>query len=508
MRIGHDDADPVGDRSQAVRAEVNRMLREDPSFAKGMMAYGGARRDVEVPNGLHVVMDRGYDENRGSFTGDMTLYGDEGLRREVQVRGFLDGDEAVIAQVRSTRKVTEVAGDGRDVHVADDVYLATIRDGRKVEDAVTYVTDATVRGHLLAAGGGFVLVDAMENVRPIVVSSPEMAADLREAVLDAADLGGIAKLEGMQSNLNLEGRIDLASISSTRTDYAEERTSYRMAIVEDAVRSYRTAEAERHFEVLGGESIARPELASKALEAVENRKGVVTPVDEPVGVPVRGGAFSIRDDGLDVTVRVHGEHPYDLKFGIDDEGNHFFHRLSMKATVLEGADTQVPLLRDVDVRVYRDGSVGVRDDLPSTSIYLATEGGRLYAVDGAVRNVSEVVGGVDDVDVRDLKRKVAGLEGVADAYAPVIGRIGDGPVRIGPVSSLEPDSYANADEVVSLVHAHRLVEARSGGLMSQASGVAAERGGGAEPTRSVGPQERTGWLDRMKEKIGLGGGRD
>lgn len=505
MRIGHDDADPVGDRSQAVRAEVNRMLKEDPSFAKGMMAHGGARQDVDAPNDLHVVMDRGYDENRGSFTGDMTLYGDDGLRRDVRVSGFLDGEEAVIAEIRSTRKVTQVAEDGRDVHVADDVYLATIRDGRRVEDAVTYVTDATVRGHLLAAGGGFVLVDVMENVRPIVVSSPEMAAELREAIFDAADLGGIAKLEGMQSNLNLEGRIDLASISSTRTDYAEDRTSYRMSIVDEAVRSYRTAEAERHFEAIGGESIARPDLAAKALEAVDARNGVVAPVDEPVGVPVRGGAFSIRDDGLDVTVRVHGEHPYDLKFGIDDEGNHFFHRLSMKATVLEGADTQVPLLRDVDVRVYRDGSVGVRDDLPSTSIYLATEGGRLYAVDGAVRNVSEVVGGVEDVDVRDLKRKVAGLDGVADAYAPVIGRIGHGPVRIGPVSSLEPDSYANADEVVSLVHAHRLVEARSGGLISQASGVAAKRADGAEPTRSVGPEAQPGWFDRMKERIGLGG---
>lgn len=505
MRIGHDDADPVADRSQAVRAEVNRMLEEDPSFARGMMAHGGASQDVEVPSRLHVVMDRGYDENRGSFTGDMTLYGDDGLRRDVRVRGFLDGDEAVIAEVRSTRKVTQVADDGRDVHVADDVYLATIRDGRKVEDAVTYVTDATVRGHLLAAGGGFVLVDAMENVRPIAVSSPEMAAQLREAVLDSADLGGIAKLEGMQSNLNLEGRIDLASISSTRTDYVEDRTSYRMSIVEEAVRSYRTAEAERHFEALGGESIARPDLAAKALEAVDARKGVVAPVDEPVGVPVRDGAFSIKDDGLDVTVRVHGENPYDLKFGIDDEGSHFFHRLSMKATVLEGANTEVPLLRDVDVRVYRDGSVGVKDDLPSRSVYLATEGGRLYAVDGSVRDVSEVVGGVDGFDVRELKRKVAGMDGVADAYAPVIGAIGEGPVRIGPVSSLEPDSYANADEVVSLVHAHRLVEARSGGLMSQASGVAAERGDGAEPTRSVGPQERIGWLERMKERIGLGG---
>jgi len=490
-------------RGPRVMTMFERMLASDGALAVGMQL-----KDPEVvapakPGTTAAVMES-YEESRGGFTAEFLVSGEHKRNVPVKATGFLDGNEPVMTRVEAGLSQHRMLFDGSYVHLNDVAYGADVVDGVARPGTLTRDDGRDVSGTLMAAAGSFVVVEDDATVRPIIDVTREQASRLHAAITQASDSDSIARFSGRQRGLGEDGPMIIDAIGDLSSIHRDDMAMHDLHGVRELVRSYGIqAVGEKRFGTEYDEAFAYTGLADRARAAMAERGAVFPPLDRSDPIDL---------DGLSTTILVGDENPYRISLELGPDGSNAFSGILMHGVVRDGDSPESPVSHLVDVRVDRSGEVVVDQSRPRVAAYLATEAGRLYAVERETLETSEVVGGIDGADLRGIKQSVVALGGTAMASAPMVGVPGEGPVRMG-VTEISPLPFDGRGDVLGMVHSlvedFRAQEAgERGGIMSQAAAVTVERGSEEAAATAKGPEKGpSSWLDRLRSTV-AGIGRD
>lgn len=497
-----DEANGISDertRGRQVESMINAMLTSDRSFAMGMQAADPLSESSKPPGRVTARMDS-YEEHRGGFEAVMDVSGD--LRQGVfaRVTGFLDGDEPVPTKAEAVHAETREMGDGSTFHVAQNTYSTDIVDGRATAGSYSREDGSELQGHLIASTGSFVLIDWSNRGRTIVDPTPEQAAVLHSLIVDADENDKVPLVTVRQHGVDHDGPLRIDGIG------ASEMVDRDVVAFDMSEASYHVTSRHRE-EMMSGErgermfeEARRPDLVDAAHAEIAARGGVP---DKDIAGP------TIQDNGLRTSLVFEGDRPYVAEFALGADGRNAFQGIRVKAHRSEGEGPESAASHSIDVSVAPDGTVSAKESRRTEEVYLATEAGRLYAIDRYKETASEVVGGLDGADLRAMKAAVVAKEGMAQADVTMSGVVGEGPVRIGSPEIRRIDEYAMEHEqyaIPAIVKDYRDSEAAlRGGIMSQAASVSQERGADESRATAKGPEQSVGWMSRIRSALGVGG---
>lgn len=417
-----------------------------------------------------------------------------------RVTGFLDGDEPVPTRAEAVHAETGELRDGTTFHAAQNTYSTDIVDGRAVAGSYQREDGSELQGHLMASSGSFVLVDWIQRARPIVDPTPEQAAALHSLMVEANENDKVPLVTLRQRGVDGEGPLRIERIG------ASEMIDRDIVMYDMDEAFYHVSRTHRE-EMISGERGADMFEEARRLDLVD---AAYAEIAARGGVPNGGVAGPmIQDHGLRMSLVFEGEKPYVAEFALGPDGRNAFQGIRVKAERSEGEGPDAQASHSMDVFVSRDGKVSTRESRRTAEIYLATEAGRLYAIDRYKETASEVVGGLDGADMRAMKAAVVAKEGMAQADVTISGVIGEGPVRIGSPEIRGIDDYAMEHEqhaIPAIVKDYRANEAAMrGGIMSQAASVSAEHDAGEARSTAKGPEQSVGWMSRIRSALGVGG---
>lgn len=518
--------------SASITAQFASMLGSQPDFLAGVLGgiplgdgpppvvevgdfADGMSADVSMDGDVVSVLPVSYEEDRGAFVASYTVIGPvQTAMSEVQVKGFLIADEAIVEQVSSrTDETVSMSPGGIDV----TMYEASVVDGVASETSMVRNPTTSVEMEVGMAAGRMYDFSVSPS-QPLDTSALDRARliDLRHAIKENA-VGLVELKADVGPSVGFGSRLIDHVVSDADLDDRDSLAAVRMSAMRSEAGSDFKADLVKSFER------DHVQLLDKAMDGLVGEGGsMVRPVPSLADwtEAVDRGAYAIvqmkvgEEDRSEGLVRANS---VVARFDVLPGEDPLLVSVEVKAERLAEIDGKMVKSHDVTSTAFLGGMVEVEDSRPRQMAALSAQGGRLYAIvddwhDSEVpfAKVSEVRDGLDGVGLKDLMKTVTAAGGVHDWHIPVVGEVGREPVAVGGVDPKQVDDHSRVTHarlafLDAAVGEFRRENGHHKGLLSQAGGVRRDVGAPSGATLATkGPEkaEAPGLMDRMRSLVG------